>query len=112
MKNSLLLLCGLLVLINTTAGLVIESYPAFNMAMGDISLILSAALYYVAYSSEMADGFKIGYTLLLAITGLGRFICAAVAEEAFKNNVALFLFVVLLSAEILFLFVANSLKGK
>jgi hypothetical protein len=107
MKNSLLLLCGLLVLINTTAGLVIESYPAFNMAMGDISLILSAALYYVAYSSEMADGFKIGYTLLLAITGLGRFICAAVAEEAFK-----ILFVVLLSAEILFLFVANSLKGK
>ena len=112
MKNSILLLCGLLVLINTTAGLVMESYPPFNMAMGDVSLILSAALYYVAYNSDMASGFKVGYTLLLGITGLCRFICAVVAPEAFKNNVALILFVVLFSAEILFLFVANSLKDK
>ena len=76
MKNSALALGGLLILINTAAGLVFSSYNPFNMAMADASILLSTALIYGVYKSTIADGFKIGFTIVFAITGLIRFICS------------------------------------
>ena len=79
MKNSFLVLGGLLVLINTMIGLVFSSYNPFNIVMADISILLSTTLIYGAYKSKMADGFKIGFTILFAITGLIRFVCSVVS---------------------------------
>ena len=63
MKNSFLVFGGLLVLINTSAGLVFSSYKPFNMILADVSIILSTILIYGAFKSTIADGFKIGFTL-------------------------------------------------
>jgi hypothetical protein len=112
MKNSFLLLGGLLVLINSTVGLVFESYNTFNMAMADVSIMLSIGLIYGAYNSAMADGFKIGFTVLFAVSGLIRFICSVVSPEQFKNNLALLVFIIFLSIEFLVFFVGNNLKNK
>ena len=112
MKNSFLVLGGILVLINTTVGLVFNSYNPFNMVMADVSIILSTALIYGAYKSVMADGFKISFTVLFAITGLIRFVCSVVSPEQFKNNMVFLVFIVFLAIEGLSFFVGNSLKNK
>jgi len=112
MKNSFLVLGGLLVLINTTIGLIFSSYKIFNMAMADVSILLSTALIYSAYKSAIADGFKIGFTVAFAITGLIRLICSIISAEQFKDNIALLVFIVFLAGEGLCFFVANGLKNK
>lgn len=112
MKNSFLFLGGILVLINTTVGLVFNSYNPFNMVMADISILLSIALIYGAYTSKMADGFKIGFTVVFAITGLVRFICSVVSSDQFKDNMAFLVFIIFLAFEGLIFFVGHSLKNK
>lgn len=112
MKNSFLFLGALLILINSTIGLVFDSYSTYNMAMADLSIMLSIGLIYAAYKNMMADGFKIGVTVLFAISGLVRFVCSVVSPEQFKNNVALLVFVIIFSMECLVFFVGNNLKNK
>jgi hypothetical protein len=112
MKNTFLVLGGLLVLINTMIGLVFSSYNQFNMIMADISILLSTTLIYGAYTSKMADGFKIGFTVLFAITGLIRFVCSVVSPEQFKDNMAFLVFIIFLAIEGLSFFVGYSLKNK
>ena len=112
MKNSFLFFGGILVLINTTVGLVFNSYNPFNMVMADISILLSIALIYGAYTSKMADGFKIGFTVVFAITGLIRFICAVVSTDQFKDNMAFLVFIIFLAIEGLIFFVGFNLKNK
>jgi hypothetical protein len=112
MKNSFLILGGLLVLINTTIGIVFSSYKPFNMVMADASILLSTLLIYGAYKSAMADGFKIGFTVVFAITGLIRFICSVVLLEQFKDNTAFLVFIIFLAIEGLSFFVGNSMNNK
>jgi len=112
MKNSFLVLGGILVLINTVVGLVFNSYNHFNMVMADLSILLSTILLYAAYRSSIADGFKIGFTIFFAITGLIRFICSVVSPEQFKDNMAFLIFIIFLAIEGLSFFVGNSLKNK
>jgi hypothetical protein len=112
MKNNFLVIGGLLVLINTAAGFVFSSYNSFNMIFSDISIILTSLLIWGAYKIKMSDGFKIGFTLLFAITGLLRFICAIVSPDQVKDNFTFLLFIILVSLEALCLLVGNSLKNK
>ena len=112
MKNSPLVLGGLLVIINTLAGLVLSSYNPFNIVMGDVSVILSTALIYGTYRSSMVDGFKIGFTVLFAITGLVRFICSVVSPEQLKDNLTFLVFIIFLSIEGICFFVGYNLKNK
>jgi hypothetical protein len=112
MKNSFLVLGGLLVLINTVIGLVFSSYQPFNMILANVSLVLSTTLLYGTYKSAMADGFKIGFTAFFALTGLIRFGCAAFSPNQVQDNFAFVLFVILLAVEILCFFVGNAMKNK
>lgn len=112
MKNSFLVLGGLLVLVNTSVGLVFSSYNLFNMVMADISITLTTALIYASFKSTMADGFKIGFTFFFALTGLIRLICSITSPEQFKDNIALLVFIIFLSIEILSVIVGSSLKNK
>lgn len=112
MKNSFLVLGGLLVLINTTIGLVFSSYQPLNMLLADISLILSTILLNGTHKSAMADGFKIGFTAFFVLTGLIRFGCAAFSPNQLQDNFALVLFVIFLAVETLCFFVGNAMKDK
>lgn len=112
MKNNFVILGGLLVVINSTVGLVVSGYKPFNLMLADFSILLSIAMLYVAYKISIADGFKIGFTLLFALTGLIRFICCVITSEQIKNNIALLVFVVFFACELMALFVANSLRNK
>jgi hypothetical protein len=112
MEKIFLGLGTVLVLINTAIGLVFNAYSPFNMVMADISILLSTVLIYGAYVSRMADGFKIGFTVLFAITGLIRFVCSVFSPEQFKDSMAFLVFIIILAIEGLSFFVGYSLKNK
>jgi len=112
MKNSILLIGGLLVLINTAMGLILSSYKPFNMVLADASILLTTGLIYSALKSTMADGFKIGFTVLFSVTGLVRFICAVVSPEQFKDNFSVLVFLIFFALEGACLIIGNSMKNK
>lgn len=99
-------------MINTMFGMVFSVYEPFNLVMADASILISIGLFFGAYKSSMPDGFKIGLTILFAITGLIRFVCSVISPDYFKNNLSLLVFVVFLSGEFLMLFVGKNLKDK
>ena len=112
MKNTILFIGGVLLILNSLFGLILSFYPTANWLLGDLSIALTSALFYITYNSKTADGFKIGYTLLFAFTGLIRFICAILSPDEFTNNIALIVFICLIGAEGFFLFLGNALKNK
>jgi hypothetical protein len=112
MKKNFLMLGGIAVLINTSAGLLLSSYPQFNLIFTDFSIILTSLFVWGAYKLKMSDGFKIGFTLLFALTGLLRFIFALLSVDHLKDNFLFLLFIILISIEALCLFVGSSLKNK
>jgi hypothetical protein len=112
MKNSILYIGGILIIINTALGLILSSYEPFNIGLSDVSILLTALLTYTALKSSMADGFKIGLTVLFSITGLARFICAVVSPEKFKDNFPLLIFLIFIALEGICLVVSNSMKNK
>lgn len=103
----------LLLLINTFVGLTFsEYYETHQMLFGDFSIALTTALLYSSYQTNTVDGFRIGNTLLLCISGFIRFICAVSASNQVGNNFSLLLFVVILCIEILLIFISNIMKKK
>ena len=57
----------------------------------------------------MADCFKIGLTVLIAITCLIRFVCSVVSPLQFRDNMVFFLvLIVFLAIEELSFFIRNS----
>jgi len=112
MKNSILLTGVILVLINTTTGLIFQDYAPHKMLFADFSIVLTTALLYLVYQMKTADGFKIGFTLLFAITGLIRFICAVSSSSEFKNNYAVLIFIIFLCIECVLIFVNHAIRNK
>lgn len=112
MKKTFLVLGGLLVLINTSIGIIFSSYNLFNMLIADASVILSTLLLFGLYQSSMADGFKMGFTILFAITGFIRFICAVIMPEQLNDNLPLLFFIIFFAIEGFSFFIGNILKNK
>jgi hypothetical protein len=112
MKKSILLTGLFLIFINTAAGLIFQDYAVHKMAFADFSIILTTGLLYLMYHMKTADGFKIGFTLIFAITGLIRFICAVSSSSEFQNNFALLMFIILLCIECVLIFVSHAMRNK
>ena len=112
MKNIFVITGVILVLINTTVGLIFQDYATHKMLFGDLSIALSTGLLFLTYSLKTSDGFKIGYTLIFGISGLIRFICAILSTDELKNNIVLLIFIIILSVEGLLVFISHSLRNK
>jgi hypothetical protein len=112
MKNLILLTGIVLILINTISGLIFQDYATHKMLFADFSIILSTGLLYLMLQIKTADGFKIGFTLLFAITGLIRFICAVSSSSEFKNNFAVLIFISILCIECVLVFVSHAMRNK
>ena len=112
MKNNILLTGVVLTILNTIIGVVLSDYSNFNMVFADVSILTSTGMVYYLFQSTFADGFKIGFTVLFAITGLIRLVCSAVSPEQFADNIAFLVFIIFLALEGLCFFVGKSLKDK
>ena len=112
MKNTLLLIGFVLLIINTACGLIFTGYDTFNMVFGDLSIVLSTILVYTSLQLNIADGFKIAYTVLFGISGLVRFYTAIISSQQFKDNFSFLLFITIFCVEIVLVFIAKALNNK
>ena len=113
MKNLILVIGSLLIVLNTLIGLIVADYAVLNFLLTDLSIALSVGLlYFVACSKKTANGFKIGLTLLLFFTGIARFVCVALAEQAWENNYCFIVAVGILLLELVFVATAFYASGK
>ena len=87
MKNLILILGTLLIALNTLIGLILSDYAVLNFLLADLSLALSTVIIYAAAGSKIADGFKIGLTVLFFYTGIARCLCIALASATLADNV-------------------------
>ena len=110
MKNLLLIAGFILIMLNTLIGLMISKYSPFNYLMVDLSLLLSTVLIYLFYNSNISDGYKIGLTVLFAITGLAKVVCSLAAPQHFQDNLLIVVVLGLISCETLCLLSAFAMK--
>jgi hypothetical protein len=89
MKNLILIIGTLLMALNTLIGLIVIDYATLNFLLADLSIALSVGFMYFVANSKMANGYKIGLTVLFFFTGITRCLCAALAETVWQNNVLL-----------------------
>ena len=101
MKNLILILGALLIALNTLIGLMVTDYATLNFLLADLSIALSAGIIYFVTKSKMADGFKIGLTVLFFFTGIARCLCVALAPKALADNTLFIVAVAILFFEII-----------
>ena len=97
-------------MLNTLIGLMISKYSPFNYLMVDLSLLISTVLIYLFSNSNISDGYKIGLTVLFAITGLAKVVCSIVAPQNFQDNFLIVVVLGLISFEALCLLSAFAMK--
>jgi len=112
MKKSILFLGFILILLNSAIGMIVNDYNPINVGLVDLSIAISTGLIYYTSVSPMNDGFKIGLNYLFVFSGVIRAICALLFLGDIKNSLSLIIFMIILSIEIILIFVSENLKNK
>lgn len=112
MKKIFLATALILLLINTSIGLIFQNYTISKVLLADISITLTFVMLYISESIQTADGFRIGYAGILSITGISRFICALMLGQEVKNSISLIIFIILFGIECILLLVTYSMRNK
>ena len=87
MKSFIIFICTLLIALNTLIGLIVADYATLNFLLADLSIALSAGVIYFVASNKIANGFKIGLSVLLFFTGIVRCLCIAFIPPVCENNI-------------------------
>jgi hypothetical protein len=112
MKKTILIIGILLIILNTLIGTMSSGYQQNNIVLVDLSLILSTGLIYGLFESKLADGFKIGLTVLFLITGFIRMLVALFSNENVTDNFSIIILLVILTFEIICFVVSKFLNNK
>lgn len=112
MKKSILFLGFILILLNSAMGVILSGYNPINVGLVDLSIAISTGLIYYTSVSPMNDGFKIGLNYLFNFSGIIRAFCALFINGEIKNSLSLIIFMIILSIEIILIFVSENLKNK
>ena len=108
MKKLLILIIAAIAVFNTLFGVLIDGYEMENCMLVNLSLALTAGLYYWVFSSKMADALKITITIVLLLTGIVR---AALMLFSPTNGIFLtFIGILLLEVVIMAIVYYNTLK--
>lgn len=112
MKKTIVIIGVLLIILNTLAGVIFQNYSTNNVVFGDVSLLITFALIYIMLNIQSTSGMKIGFGFGYVISGFLRFICALSASPNFKNDFALFLFLIILVIEFIISLVYVKISNK
>ncbi len=112
MKYKILLFGVILTFLNTIIGLILSDYSNFNMIFADISILISTGIVYYLFQSTIADGFKIGLSFFLLLSGVARFLCAVFSSDQMENNIAIIVFMCFIAIESISYFAAKYLSSK
>jgi len=112
MKKTVLIIGGIIILLNTIIGGISSAYQVFNVQLVDVSIIFTVLLLYNIVASKIADGFRIGLTVLFSITGFIRVLLALSSHEDIKDNWSILLLLVILAFELICFVVSKFLDNK
>jgi len=101
MKNLILIIGAFLIVLNTLIGLIVSDYATLNFLLADLSIALSVGIIYFAACSKMANGFKIGLTVLFFFTGIARCLCMVFMPKTLIDNILIIVAVTVLFFEII-----------
>ena len=107
-KNLLFIVFAAIVVFNTLFGAMIDGYEMDTCMLVNLSLILTAGLFYWLYASWVSNALKITISFVLALTGLIRMVLMLCGTE---NGIILaFVGILLLEVVIMALAYYNSSK--
>lgn len=112
MKKTVLIIGGIIILLNTIIGGISSAYQVFNVQLVDVSIIFTVLLLYNIVESQIADGFRIGLTVLYSITGLIRVVCALSSNENVKDNLSILMLLIILAFELICFVISKFLDNK
>jgi hypothetical protein len=110
MKNLYIIICAVLVLINSLIGLIFTQYQTFNWLTADAIIIINAILLISLANAKIVDGFKIALTFILSILGVLAFLISFRLNSNIENNFLLAGILIIFSFQILLLIAAKHFK--
>lgn len=93
----------ILILLNSLIGIISSSYITFNWLTNDVIILLNTVLLSLVANSKQKDGFKISFSFLLPILGLGQFILGTLMENQLEDNYKLIFIICLFIVQLLFM---------
>ena len=112
MKSIILILALISFGLNTLVGLLISDFGFFNLILTDVSILLSFVLIYFNVKSGNNDGFKVGLTIVFALSGMLRYVFALLAKNELQDNPFLILVVIIIFIEVACLALARFLSSR
>jgi len=110
MKNINLKIGLVLILVNSTIGMIFNSYETFNWLFVDFVIIFNITLLQIAYYSKISDGFKVALSFILPIIGVVTFLLSLELERKIENNIFLSGILILFSIQIIILMIAKTIN--
>ena len=107
-KNLLLIVFAAVVVFNTLFGAMIDSYEIDTCMLVNLSLLLTAGLFYWLYASWVSNALKITLSFVLALTGLVRMVLMLCGTSS--GIILAFVGILLLEAVIMAVAYYNSSK--
>lgn len=111
--NRLTIIIGFVLLVlNFLIGLIVESYPTFNVCLNSGVIVIMTLLICITHNIVMKDAFKVSLTTLFGFIGLAKFIIGLFAENQIVNNWHLLSIIILTGIEIILLITTNVVSNK
>ena len=107
MKQLILIIGAIVLILNILLGAIISNYDLFNVCLNCVVIILNATLIYILNVIKLKDAFRISLSLFFSMAFLLEFVLGLFASSGFKDNWYLIVGIIILSFEIIILFVTN-----
>ncbi len=107
MKHLNLIIGGIILLLNVLIGLLVSSYPTFNICLTSGIIVISFALIESLKYSKLRDAFRISLTFLFAFLLIVCFILGVLSPETFKDNGYIIAIIIILVFEVIILLSAR-----
>ncbi len=111
MSKMFLYISLLIVLLNTTFGVISSHYETFNWICNDIIILLNSAIVYNLFNSNQKDGFKISFGIILSLIGIVQFALCLFMEQKLQNNHILLFIVIFFILQMFFVIIGKFFSG-
>lgn len=86
MKHLNLIIGGILLVLNILIGLIVSSYPTFNVCLTCGIIVFSFALIEALKYSRLRDAFRISLTFIFAFLMIVCLVLGVLSPDCFKDN--------------------------
>ena len=107
MKNLTLIIGGLLLVVNLLLGLILSSYPAFNVGLNCVVIAVHVALLCAVSSMQLKDGFRVSLNCLFTGMGFVGYLVGLFSPSQLEDNGGVIFLLVMLVLEVVLLLGGN-----